>query len=332
MSAGNSAHSPRRLLITGGCGFIGSNFVRHILESDPVVFVVNLDALTYCGNPENLLDVEGRFRGRYRFIHGDIRDRSAVREAMKDCDVVVHFAAESHVDRSITGGHDFITTNVEGTYILLEEARAARISRFLHISTDEVYGSTVDKSFCEEDVLDPSSLYYASKASADLLVRSFHITHGLPIVITRSTNNFGPFQYPEKLIPLFVTNLLEGKKVPLYGDGLNVRDWLHVSDNCRALETVLRKGVIGGIYNVGAGNEVTNREITDTILDALGLGKEMIDYVADRPGHDRRYSVTIDKVRALGWQPARDFRQAIVETVDWYRNHDSWWRKLKPLV
>jgi dTDP-glucose 4,6-dehydratase len=330
MNAGAPTYSPHRVLVTGGCGFIGSNFVRHLLESDLGVSVFNIDALTYCGNPENLRDVEARFPDRYRFLHGDIRDRSAVHDAMEGCDTVVHFAAESHVDRSITGGHDFITTNVEGTYLLLEEARAAKLSRFLHISTDEVYGSTLEGSFGEKDNLDPSSPYSASKAAADLLVRSFHITHGLPVVITRSTNNFGPFQYPEKLIPLFVTNLLEGKKVPLYGDGLNIRDWLHVSDNCRALETVLRNGVVGEIYNVGAGNEVTNREITDTVLDVLGFGEEMIEYVTDRPGHDRRYSVTTDKVRALGWEPARDFRQSIVQTVDWYRDNESWWRKLKP--
>jgi dTDP-glucose 4,6-dehydratase len=329
MTAIKDVHTPKKVLITGGCGFIGSNFVRFLLETDPSVSLTNLDALTYCGNPENLRDIEARFPDRYRFIHGDIRDPRAVHEAMAGSDSVVHFAAESHVDRSITGGHDFITTNVEGTYVLLEEARTSEVARFLHISTDEVYGSTLLGSFGEEDMLDPSSPYSASKAAADLLVLSYHITHGLPVVITRSTNNFGPYQYPEKLIPLFVTNLLEGKKVPLYGDGQNVRDWLHVLDNCRALDAVIRRGTLGEIYNVGAGNEVNNREITDTVLDVLGAGEEMVQYVADRLGHDRRYSVRTDKVRALGWSPASDFRQALVETVQWYRENNAWWRRLK---
>jgi dTDP-glucose 4,6-dehydratase len=223
-SATEGEYAPSRLLVTGGCGFIGSNFVRYVLESDPSLSVVNLDALTYCGNLDNLADVEQRFAHRYRFAHGDVRDPVAVEEAMTGCDTVVHFAAESHVDRSITGAHDFITTNFEGTYVLLDAARKAGVRKFLHISTDEVYGSTPTGSFAEGDLLNPSSPYSASKAAADLLVLSYHVTHQLPVVITRSTNNFGPFQYPEKLIPLFVTNLLEGKKVPLYGDGQNVRD------------------------------------------------------------------------------------------------------------
>jgi len=334
ISQGMSAHgatgfSPRRLLVTGGCGFIGSNFVRHLLQADSEVEVTNLDALTYCGNPENLLDVERDFPDRYRFIHGDIRDPAVVTQAMSNCDSVAHFAAESHVDRSIVRADDFITTNVLGTYVLLEEARRCELARFLYISTDEVYGSTLEGSFQEADPLSPSSPYSASKAAADLLALSYQITHGLPVVVTRSTNNFGPYQYPEKLIPLFVTNLIEGTKVPLYGDGGNVRDWLYVLDNCRALEVVLRRGEPGQIYNVGASNEVDNRAITTAILELIGAGEEMVQYVTDRLGHDRRYSVTTDKIRALGWCPERDFLEALAQTVRWYQENPGWWRKLK---
>ena len=324
-----STHAPATVLVTGGCGFIGSNFVRHLLATDPTARVVNLDALTYAGNPENLRDVEAAHGRRYRFVHGDIRDHEAVRTAMSGCDTVVHFAAESHVDRSIVQAHDFITTNVEGTYVLLEEARRAGIARFLHISTDEVYGSAASGSFDEDDPLVPSSPYSASKAAADLLVLSYRTTHDLPMLITRSTNNFGPYQFPEKLIPLFVTNLLEGMPVPLYGDGLNVRDWIYVLDNCRALDTVLRRGVVGQVYNVGAANEVTNRLITTSLLHLLGAGEDMVSYVTDRLGHDRRYSVTTDKVRALGWAPERGFREALAETVAWYRDNPAWWKQLK---
>jgi dTDP-glucose 4,6-dehydratase len=323
------AYQPAKVLVTGGSGFIGSNFVRHLLAADPAVGLVNLDALTYAGNPDNLADVEADFGRRYQFVHGDIRRHEDVEAAMRDCDTVVHFAAESHVDRSIAKAHDFITTNVEGTYVLLEEARRVGIGRFLHVSTDEVYGSIDSGSFSETDRLAPSSPYSASKTAADLLVLSYHITFGLPVVITRSTNNFGPYQFPEKLIPLFVTNLLDGKQVPLYGDGLNVRDWIYVLDNCRALEMVLRHGAIGEIYNVGAANEVTNRFITTSVLELLGVGEEMVDYVTDRPGHDRRYSVTTDEIRALGWAPERDFTQALSETVAWYRDNPYWWKKLK---
>jgi dTDP-glucose 4,6-dehydratase len=324
-----TVHVPQKILVTGGCGFIGSNFVRHILAVDPAVSVVNLDCLTYAGNPANLVDVEAGFGDRYRFVHGDIRKHDDVEQAMAGCDTVVHFAAESHVDRSIARAHDFITTNVEGTYVLLEEARRVGIGRFLHISTDEVYGSTDDGSFSETDRLAPSSPYSASKTAADLLVLSYLTTFGLPVLITRSTNNFGPYQFPEKLIPLFVTNLLEGQQVPLYGDGLNIRDWIYVLDNCRALETVLRTGTVGEIYNVGAANEVTNRFITTSVLETLGVGEEMVRYVADRPGHDRRYSVTTNKVRALGWAPERDFAQALIETLNWYRDNPRWWKPLK---
>ncbi len=337
-SLGAAPFTPRRVLVTGGCGFIGSNFVRHLLTSDPTVEIVNLDALTYCGNPDNLRDVEAAFghpqgsATRYTFIHGDIRNPDAVSRAMAGCDSVVHFAAESHVDRSIACADDFITTNILGTHRLLEEARRREVARFLHISTDEVYGSTLTGSFEEDDLLDPSSPYSASKAAADLLVLSYHTTYGMPVMVTRSTNNFGPYQYPEKLIPLFVTNLMEGKRVPLYGDGGNVRDWIYVLDNCRALDTVLRRGAIATVYNVGAGNEVTNRLITDTILELLDAGEEMVEYVTDRLGHDRRYSVTTERIRALGWAPERDFRQALADTVAWYRTNTDWWRPLKTAV
>ncbi|MCE5254882.1 MAG: dTDP-glucose 4,6-dehydratase [Actinomycetia bacterium] len=323
------AYRPATVLVTGGCGFIGSNFVRYLLSTDHSVRVVNLDALTYAGNLANLVDVEGAFARRYRFVKGDIRRHESVREAMEGCDTVVHFAAESHVDRSIVQAHDFVTTNVEGTYVLLEEARRAGVGRFLHISTDEVYGSTRSGSFAENDPLAPSSPYSASKAAADLLVLSYYTTYGLPVVITRSTNNFGPYQFPEKLIPLFVTNLLIGTPVPLYGDGLNVRDWIYVLDNCRALERVLRQGATGEVYNVGAANEVTNRFITSTLLELLDAGEEMVTYVTDRPGHDRRYSVKTDKVRALGWAPERSFPEALAETVAWYRDNPQWWKELK---
>ena len=326
---GAREYVPQKVLVTGGCGFIGSNFIRYLLSNNPSVTIVNLDALTYAGNPENLVDVEQDYGERYRFIHGDIRRAEDVEAAMSGCDTVVHFAAESHVDRSIARAHDFITTNFEGTYVLLEEARRLGIGRFLHISTDEVYGSTDSGSFDETDRLAPSSPYSASKTAADLLVLSYHTTFGLPVVVTRSTNNFGPYQFPEKLIPLFVTNLLENKPVPLYGDGLNVRDWIYVLDNCRALETVLRHGGTGEIYNVGAANEVTNRFITTSVLEVLGAGEEMVNYVTDRPGHDRRYSVKTDKIRALGWAPERDFREALMDTVAWYRDNPGWWKILK---
>lgn len=325
----NAVFCPRRLLVTGGCGFIGSNFVRHLLRVDGAVELANLDALTYCGNPDNVRDVERDFADRYRFFRGDIRDPDAVSGAMAGCDSVIHFAAESHVDRSIVRADDFITTNVVGTYVLLEEARRRGVERFVFISTDEVYGSTLEGSFREDDPLSPSSPYSASKTAADLLALSYHTTYGLPVLVSRSTNNFGPYQYPEKLIPLFVTNLIEGKKVPLYGDGGNVRDWLYVLDNCRALEMVLRRGETGQIYNVGANNEVDNRTITGAILELTGAGEDMVHYVADRPGHDRRYSVTTDKIRALGWRPQRDFAEALAETVRWYQENPSWWERLK---
>lgn len=327
--------TPRQVLVTGGCGFIGSNFVRHLLRSDPQVRVVNLDALTYCGNPENLRDVEADFGVRYRFLHGDIRRHQDVAAAMAGCDGVVHFAAESHVDRSIVAAHDFITTNFEGTYVLLEEARRAGVERFLHISTDEVYGSTEVGSFTEEDRLHPSSPYSSSKAASDLLVLSYRTTFGSPVLITRSTNNFGPYQFPEKLIPLFVSNLLEGKPVPLYGDGLNVRDWLYVTDHCAAIWTVMNRGESGRVYCVGGRCEKPNIDIVNRICDDVDRlapplengqpRRSLITYVKDRPGHDWRYAIDCTRIeQELGWHPAETFETGFDKTIRWYLDNREW--------
>ena len=315
-----------RLLVTGGAGFIGSNYVHHVLEhSDDSVTV--FDALTYAGNLDNLRDLEGN--PRYAFVQGDITDRAAVTAALDGHDAVVHFAAESHVDRSITSPDEFVHTNCDGTNVMCDVARNVGVDRFLHISTDEVYGSIEDGSFSESDRLEPRSPYSASKAGSDLIALSYRTTFDLPVLVTRSSNNFGPYQFPEKVIPLFVTNLLEGEKVPLYGDGLNIRDWCHVADNCAAVDLVLRHGTVGEIYNIGAGNEITNRELTDAILGLLGHGDEMIRYVDDRLGHDRRYSISTEKIEELGWKPARELREALEATVVWYRDNPWWWQPLR---
>jgi len=315
-----------KLFVTGAAGFIGSNFVRHLLgSSDDSVTV--FDALTYAGNLDNLRGLDDD--PRYAFVKGDITDREAVLAAMDGHDAVVHFAAESHVDRSIASPDEFVHTNCDGTNVMCDVARRVGVERFLHISTDEVYGSIEVGSFTEADQLRPRSPYSASKAGSDLIALSYFSTHDLPVIVTRSSNNFGPYQYPEKLIPLFVTNLLEGERVPLYGDGLNVRDWCYVKDNCSAIDLVLRAGVDGEIYNVGAGNEVPNRVITDLLLGLLGHDESMVEYVEDRLGHDRRYSVTTDKVRALGWAPTQDFREALDATVAWYRENRWWWEPLR---
>lgn len=316
----------KRLLVTGGAGFIGSNFIRHILNKYSDYLVTNIDSLTYCGNLENLKDIEKD--KRYKFVKGDIADPAIVKSLVKDCDIIVHFAAETHVDRSITDPYSFVRTNVVGTHTLLEAAKARGVERFIHISTDEVYGSIETGSFREGDPLEPNSPYSAAKAGSDLLARSYFTTFKLPVIITRSSNNFGPYQYPEKVIPLFVTNLLENKKVPLYGDGMNVRDWLFVVDNCEAVDTVLHKGIPGEIYNIGAGSEITNKELTYSILEILGKGKEFVEVVKDRPGHDRRYSLDISKIKKLGWSPRHNFRKALESTVDWYSKNESWWRRL----
>jgi dTDP-glucose 4,6-dehydratase len=315
-----------RLFVTGGAGFIGSNYVRHVLAtSDDEVTV--FDALTYAGNLETLQDLDGN--PRFTFVKGDITDREAVGAAMPGHDMVVHFAAESHVDRSIVDPDAFVKTNCDGTNVMCDIARRVGVERFLHISTDEVYGSIDEGSFAETDPLGPRSPYSASKAGSDLIALAYHDTYDLPVIVTRSSNNFGPWQYPEKVIPLFTTNLLDGKKVPLYGDGLNVRDWCFVEDNCAGVDTVLRKGSIGEIYNIGAGNEEPNRFLTDSILEILGFGEEMIEYVEDRLGHDRRYSIDCSKARALGWAPQREFREALEATVAWYRDNRWWWEPLK---
>ncbi|MFA5885392.1 MAG: dTDP-glucose 4,6-dehydratase [Acidimicrobiia bacterium] len=315
-----------RLLVTGGAGFIGSNYAHYVLEhSDDSVTV--FDALTYAGNLDNLRDLEGN--PRYSFVKGDITDREAVLAAVDGHDAVVHFAAESHVDRSIVSPDEFVRTNCDGTNVMCDVARRVGVEKFLHVSTDEVYGSIEEGSFTETDRLEPRSPYSASKAGSDLIALSYRSTYGLPVLVTRSSNNFGPYQFPEKVIPLFVTNLLQGTKVPLYGDGLNIRDWCHVMDNCAAVDLVLRTGVIGEVYNIGAGNEITNRELTDTILGLLGHGDEMIEYVDDRLGHDRRYSISTEKVEALGWKPARELREALEATVAWYRDNSWWWEPLK---
>jgi dTDP-glucose 4,6-dehydratase len=317
----------RTLLVTGGAGFIGSNFIRYMLEKHEDIRIINLDKLTYAGNPDNLKDVEKD--PRYRFVKGDICDTAVVDKLVSESDVILNFAAESHVDRSIGKPDDFIRTDVFGTFQLLEAARKHGIERFVQISTDEVYGSIESGKFVETDPLMPSSPYSASKAGADRLVYSYYVTYKLPVVISRASNNYGPYQYPEKLIPLFVTNALDDKPLPIYGDGLNVRDWLYVIDHCEAIDTVMEKGKDGEVYNIGGGNERTNLEITDTILKTLDKPHSLKKYVEDRKGHDRRYALSIEKVKKLGWQPHHNFEDAIRETIAWYRDKRQWWEKLK---
>lgn len=316
-----------KLLVTGGLGFIGSNFIRQMLEKYPDYRIINLDKKTYAGNPENLRDIENN--PNYTFVQGDICDKYTIDMLMKKVDHVVHFAAESHVDRSIDDASVFVMTNVLGTFKLLDSALRHNIQRFVHISTDEVYGSTIKGSFKETDLLTPSSPYSSSKAGSDLLAQSYFITHKLPVIITRCTNNFGPYQYPEKLIPLFITNLLENRKVPVYGTGKNVRDWIFVLDHCKAIDFILHNGKIGEIYNIGGGSEKTNIEITNKILEILGKDESMIKYVKDRPGHDFRYSLDCSKLKDLGWAPEYIFDDALGDTVKWYIENRWWWEKLK---
>ena len=315
-----------QLLVTGGAGFIGSNYVRWLLANTDDHVVV-LDALTYAGNLDNFRGIEGD--PRFRFVHGDIRDRDAVRAAMEGCERVVHFAAETHVDRSITDPDSFVLTNCQGTNVVCDIARQLGAERVLHISTDEVYGSVEEGSSTEADLLVPRSPYSAAKAGSDLIALGYGTTYGLDVVVTRASNNYGPYQVPEKVIPLFVTNLLDGHQVPLYGDGLNVRDWLYVQDHCTGIDAALRRGAAGEIYNIGGGNEVPNRELTDRLIALCGRDESAIEYVADRPGHDRRYSVDCSKLRGLGWAPARDFEAGLAETVAWYRDQRWWWEPLK---
>ncbi len=321
----------KNILVTGGAGFIGSNFVRYMLNKHKDYKIVNLDLLTYAGNIKSLDDIKDN--PNYLFVKGDIADNKLVDKIVSDnkIDVIINFAAESHVDRSITNPDIFVKTNVLGTQNLLEVAKKYKIEKFFQISTDEVYGSLGKTGFfTEKTPLSPNSPYSASKASADLLVLAYHHTFGLNVNITRCSNNYGPYQFPEKLIPLFITNALDNKQVPLYGDGLNIRDWLFVEDHCSAIDTVLHKGKNGEIYNVGGNNEKTNKYITDTILKYLGKDSSLIKYVADRLGHDRRYAIDATKIKEeLGWQPAYKFEQAIEKTIEWYLNNRDWWQPLK---
>jgi dTDP-glucose 4,6-dehydratase len=318
-----------KLLVTGGAGFIGSNFIRHMLVTHPDYTLVNLDFLTYAGNLNNLRDCDTSHR--YTFVKGDICNTTLVNDVMEryGIDTVVHFAAESHVDRSIADASVFVKTNILGTYTLLEAARDHAINRFIHISTDEVYGSIKEGSFSETDILTPSSPYSSSKAGSDLLALSYFTTYHLPVIVTRCTNNYGPYQHPEKLIPLFVTNLIDGKKVPVYGTGKNIRDWIHVNDHCRAIDLLLVRGNYGEIYNIGGENEKTNLEITENILTILKKNDSLVEYVKDRPGHDFRYSLDCSKIRALGWKPSRSFEEGLRDTVTWYVRNEWWWRSLK---
>ncbi|MBU1158546.1 MAG: dTDP-glucose 4,6-dehydratase [Candidatus Thermoplasmatota archaeon] len=313
-----------KILITGGAGFIGCNFVRHMLKEHPDKKIVVLDKLTYAGRLENLEEIKDRIE----FVKGDICDKKVVEQAMKDCDQIVNFAAESHVDRSITSPEDFVRTDVLGVFTLLEEARRRDIKRFVQISTDEVYGSTVSGSFSELDNLDPSSPYSASKAGGELLARSYVRTYGMNVVVTRSSNNYGPFQYPEKLIPVLIIKALNDQPLPIYGKGLNVRDWLHVEDNCRAIDVVLQKGKAGDVVNIGSSNEVPNIEVAKMILKYMNKPESLITYVTDRPGHDFRYSLTWERIKEMGWSPKFKFDDGLRETVEWYLDNKSWWEPL----
>ncbi len=317
----------KSILVTGGAGFIGSNFVRYMVNKYPDYKIMVLDALTYAGNLENLQDLESC--DNYEFHHGNICDSKIVEKLMQNVAVVINFAAETHVDRSILEAGSFIQTDVVGTFTLLETARKFHIERYIQISTDEVYGSIESGSFTEESILQPNSPYSASKASGDLLVRAYYKTYGVPTIITRSSNNFGPYQYPEKLIPLFITNAMEDEPLPLYGDGKNVRDWLYVLDNCEAIDVVLHRGENGEIYNIGGGHEMQNIQITHLILKHLGKPESLIKPVADRLGHDRRYSVDIKKMEKLGWEPKHRFEEAMTETIKWYLENEAWWRRIK---
>ncbi|QNN24911.1 dTDP-glucose 4,6-dehydratase [Planctomycetales bacterium ZRK34] len=323
----------KTLLVTGGAGFIGSNFIRLVIEQRDDWHVINLDALTYSGNLENLADID--LNSRYEFARGDINNSELLDTLMPRCDAVVHFAAESHVDRSIMDSTPFVQTNVVGTQKLLDAARRNDVQRFVHVSTDEVYGELPlddpEAKFTEQTPIAPNSPYSASKAASDLLVRAYHETFGMDTLITRCSNNFGPYQFPEKVIPLFVSNLLEDKQVPLYGDGLNVRDWIHVVDHCEAVLTVLEKGSAGEVYNIGGNNERTNLELTHSILKIMGKDESMIKHVTDRLGHDRRYAIDATKMRQqLGWEPTRSaWPNALEQTVQWYVDHTEWWQRVK---
>jgi len=317
----------KTLLVTGGAGFIGSNHIHYLLETYPDLKIINLDKLTYAGNLDNLRDVEDD--PRYEFIKGDIRDRDLVRQIVPRVDGVVHFAAETHVDRSIVDAGEFVLTDVFGSFVLLEALKDSDVEFFVHVSTDEVYGSREEGFFSEEDPLNPSSPYAASKAGADRLAFSYWVTYGAPILIVRPSNNFGPFQYPEKFIPLFVTHALEDKTLPLYGTGTNVRDWLYVEDNCRAIDLVLRRGRLGEVYNIGANCEVQNIVVAEAIVSQLGKSKDLIKFVPDRLGHDKRYALDCRKIKALGWTPETDFEETLTATIQWYADNPDWWKRIK---
>jgi dTDP-glucose 4,6-dehydratase len=317
-----------RVLVTGGCGFIGSNFIRHLFRSrGDAVSVVNLDKLTYAANPANLSDVDRR--SNYRFLKGDIADPAAVAAAMEGCTHVVNFAAETHVDRSLLGDASFIETDVRGVFVLLEEAKRRGVAQFIQISTDEVYGTIAEGSFTEASALNPRNPYAASKAGGDRLAFSYWASYGMPVVVTRASNNYGPYQYPEKLVPLFVTNAIDDQPLPLYGDGRNIRDWLFVEDHAAAIEFLLDSGQPGETYNVAGGNEAENILITRRVLSALGKPESLIRFVDDRPGHDRRYSLDASKLARLGWSPMTSIERGLGQTVDWYLTHESWWRPIK---
>ena len=317
----------RDILVTGGAGFIGSNFCRYMLDRYPECRITVLDALTYAGNLDNFADIKDN--PRFKFVHGDIRNKGDVDQLVEESSAIVNFAAETHVDRSIDDPGSFVLTDVYGVFTLLEACRRHGIQKFVHISTDEVYGSIEEGSFKEGDCLEPNSPYSASKAGGELLARSYFVTYGLPIIVTRGSNNFGPYQYPEKLIPLFITNAMDDKPLPIYGDGQQVRDWIYVLDHCEGIDMALHKGEPGTAYNLGGGNERTNLEITGLILKLLGKPESLIKYVTDRPGHDRRYSLDCRLMKSIGWQPEHTFEDALKRTVDWYVSNEPWWRKIK---
>ncbi len=317
----------KRLLVTGGAGFIGSNFVRYTLSRYPQYEIVVLDKLTYAGNLANLAGVAAN--PNYRFVKGDIGDQQLVEGLVTEVDAIVNFAAETHVDRSIMDAGSFIDTDVHGTFVLLEAARKHRIERFLQVSTDEVYGDIPAGSSLEDDPMRPRSPYSASKAGGEMMVKAYHVTYELPVLITRGSNNYGPYQYPEKLIPVLITNALDGQELPIYGDGQQIRDWLYVMDHCTGIDVVLHHGEVGEAYNVGGGNERVNLDIATQVLELLGKPRSMLRFVKDRPGHDRRYSLDCGKIRRLGWEPARNFEEGLAETVRWYVENEAWWRPLK---
>lgn len=318
------------ILITGAAGFMGSHFVQYVLENYPTYRIVALDKLTYAGNLDNLKEV--MLNPRFTFVHGDIADSGTLQKVFAEhpIEAVINYAAETHVDRSVMDPTAFIKTNVFGVYHLLEAVRQFGVKRMVQISTDEVFGSVHDGAFREDSAFAPNSPYAAAKAGGDLLCHSYVVTHKVPVIVTHSCNVYGPRQYPEKLIPLFITNLLENKKVPLYGDGLNVREWIYVLDHCRAIDTIVHDGILGEVYNIGTGEEKTNREVTSAVLSAMGKGEEMIDYVQDRPGHDRRYAIDHAKIAAkLGWKAETRFAEGMQMTIEWYRKNEWWWKKIK---